>query len=49
MLEKKEINELRKKLNKSIIENKDYEVIYQISTDLDKLIAQYYKESVNAK
>ncbi len=44
MLNKKEINILREKLNKSILENKDYQTIYNISTELDRLIAQYYRE-----
>lgn len=44
MLEK-EINELRETLNKAIIKNEDYSLIYNISTQLDDLIAQYYRES----
>ena len=44
MLNKTEINTLRKKLDDSIINNEDYSVIYKLSTDLDKLIAQYYRE-----
>lgn len=46
MLNKTEINSLRKKLDESIINNEDYSVIYKLSTDLDKLIAQYYREEV---
>lgn len=38
-----EICKLRDKLNKSIEEEKDYEEIYKISVELDKLIAEYYK------
>lgn len=38
-----EINVLRKKLDESISNGDDYSVIYKLSTDLDKLIAQYYK------
>ncbi len=38
-----EINILRKKLDESISNGDDYSVIYKLSTDLDKLIAQYYK------
>ena len=33
----------REELNKSIEENKNYEEIYKISVELDKLIAEYYK------
>lgn len=33
---------LRDKLNKSIIDEKDYNIIYKISIELDELIAQYY-------
>lgn len=40
---KNEINVLRKKLDDSIIRDEDYSIIYKLSTDLDKLIAQYYK------
>lgn len=46
MLKKNEINELRNKLNDSILRGDDYEVIYKISTDLDKLIAKYYQEKL---
>lgn len=38
------ICELREKLNKSIIEGEDYSIIYQISIELDDLIANYYSE-----
>lgn len=34
---------LREKLNTSIINGEDYEIIYKLSTDLDELIWQYYK------
>ena len=44
MLDDKICN-LREKLNQSIINGEDYKIIYKISTDLDKLIWQYYKES----
>lgn len=40
-----EICKLREELNKSIIEGKDYSVVYQISIELDELIAKYYKEA----
>ena len=39
-----EICKLRDKLNKSIEEGQDYTVIYQLSIELDELIAQFYKE-----
>ena len=38
-----EINKKKKKLDESISNGDDYSVIYKLSTDLDKLIAQYYK------
>ncbi len=34
---------LREKLNQSIQNGEEYEVIYEISIELDKLIAEYYK------
>lgn len=37
-----EICKLREKLNKSIETNEDYEIIYQLSIELDKLIEEYY-------
>ena len=40
-----EICKLRDKLNQSIADGKDYSYIYQISIELDELIAMYYKES----
>ena len=46
---KDEICKLRDKLNKSIQDNEDYSVIYQLSIELDELIAQYYKELKNNK
>ena len=39
-----EICKLRDKLNKSIEDNEDYDVILKISVELDELIAEYYKE-----
>lgn len=45
MLDKR-ICELREKLNNSILEGKDYEIILNLSIELDDLIAQYYRESV---
>jgi len=37
-----EICKLREKLNDSILNGTDYNIIYQISVELDQLIAQYY-------
>ena len=37
-----EICKLRDKLNKSIENGEDYSKIYQLSIELDELIAQYY-------
>lgn len=42
MLNEKICN-LREELNNSIIEGKDYNIIYQLSIELDELIAQYYR------
>lgn len=39
------ICELRDELNKKIEENADYEIIYNLSLELDKLIAEYYRET----
>ena len=44
MSNKKEINILREKLNNSIFKNEEYNVIYDLSVQLDKLIASYYEE-----
>lgn len=38
-----EICKLRDKLNKSIEQGEDYEKTYQLSIELDELIARYYK------
>ena len=38
-----EICKLRDKLNKSIVSGEDYEVVYQLSIELDELIAEYYR------
>lgn len=40
-----EICNLRDKLNKKIEESADYDEIYQISVELDNLIAKYYEMS----
>ena len=37
-----EICKLREKLNNSILNEADYSITYQISVELDELIAQYY-------
>ena len=39
------ICKLRDELNLSIVEGKDYEIIYNLSIKLDKLIAEYYKKN----
>ena len=39
-----EICKLRDKLNKSIEQGEEYNVIYKISVEIDELIAQYYKD-----
>lgn len=41
-----EICKLRDELNKSIVEKKDYSIIYDLSVKLDKLIAEFYKIAV---
>ena len=40
-----EICKLRDKLNESIVTGKDYSIIYQLSIELDELIAEYYKRN----
>lgn len=42
-----DICKLRDKLNKSIENNEDYEVIYKLSVELDELISKYYRELDN--
>lgn len=37
-----EICKLREKLHNSILNENDYNITYQISVELDQLIAQYY-------
>lgn len=37
-----EICDLREKLNKSIENGVDYEIIYKLSVELDELIAKFY-------
>ena len=41
-----EICKLRNKLNESMVTGKDYSIIYQLSLELDELIAEYYKQNV---
>ena len=41
-----EISKLRDKLNQSIIDKKDYNIIYKLSIELDELIAQYYSKNM---
>ena len=43
-----EICRLRDKLNESIVTGKDYSVIYQLSIELDELIAKYYRTNEKA-
>ncbi len=44
-----EICKLRDKLNKSIEQGDDYSITYQLSVELDELIAQYYEDLKNNK
>lgn len=44
-----EICKLREQLNKSIEQGDDYRVTYQLSVELDELIAQYYEDLKNNK
>ncbi len=41
-----EILELRRKLNESITNEKNYAKTYRLSIELDKLIAKYYNEKL---
>lgn len=41
----KKIKKLKKQLNKKIDEGADFDIIYSISVELDKLIVEYYKKS----
>lgn len=45
----KEILDLRDKLNESIKKEKNYEIIYKLSIELDELIVEYYKEKIKEK
>lgn len=40
-----QITNLRDKLNKSIVEDANYDDIYSLSVELDQLITQYYRTS----
>ena len=40
-----EICKLRNKLNESIVTGQDYSIIYQLSIELDELIAEYYRRN----
>jgi len=42
----RQILKLREELNNSIINGEDYEIIYKLSTELDELITQYYKDEI---
>ena len=44
-----EICKLRDKLNKSIEQGDDYEITYQLSIELDELIAKYYEKLEKTK
>lgn len=44
-----EICKLRDKLNESIISGQDYSVTYQLSIELDELIAQFYRTQMKGK
>lgn len=44
-----EICKLRDKLNESIASGQDYSVIYQLSIELDELIAQFYRTNSKEK
>lgn len=37
-----EIKNVREKLNNSIANDEKYEIIYELSVELDELIAKYY-------
>lgn len=41
-----EICKLRDKLNESVINEKDYNIIYKLSVELDVLIAKYYTKEL---
>ena len=43
-----EICKLRNKLNEIIVTGQDYSIIYQLSIELDELIAEYYRRNKKA-
>lgn len=46
-MEQKLIDEVKEKLNNAIKNEEDFETIYSISLELDKLIAEYYLKKEN--
>jgi len=45
----KEILELRRKLDESIVKGEKYEKIYRLSIELDDLITRYYNKRIMNK
>lgn len=43
------ICKLRERLDESIKKGLDYNIIYQLSIELDELIAEYYQQHNNSK
>lgn len=43
----RQILKLREELNNSIINGASYDIVYKLSTELDELIVQYYKEKLD--
>ena len=43
-----EICKLRERLNNSILNGEDYSITYQISVELDELIAKYYSMEIKS-
>ncbi len=43
------ICKLREELNNSILNGQDYSVTYELSVELDELIAEYYKSEFKQK
>lgn len=44
-----EINKLKNKLEKQVMEKDSYDRIYETSVKIDKLLVKYYKELETAK
>lgn len=42
------ICKLRERLNESIVSGQDYSIVYQLSIELDELIAEYYRQNSKA-